>query len=246
MKVTIMQPYFFPWLGYWQLIAHADTFMAFDEVQFINKGWVNRNKILHSDPSKDWRLFTIPLKKKSRETKIVDIETHPTEPWRERILGQLTTYKKAPYYSATMGLVRECLGFREQLLSRFLVKTLRATAKHLGLGTTIHLQSELGLELGPVEHKGQWALRLAEAMGAKEYANPIGGMSLFRPEDFKDLGIDLRFLQTTEIPYKQGRKEFVPCLSILDLLMWNSVPDVVRMLQSYEILTAEQAGLLCG
>ncbi len=235
MKLAIMQPYFFPYLGYWQLFHYADTFLVFDDIQFVHKGWVNRNRILHPDPSKEWRFITVPLRKKSRKTKILDISTHPTEPWRDKILAQLTTYRKAPHYEETMALLNECLGCEEQNLARFLTSAIKITAKHLGLETEILVQSELDLDIDPVKHSGQWALRLSEAMGATEYINPMGGMEIFHESEFDALDIKLRFLDPLIEPYNQRRDSFVPRLSILDILMWNPVPEVARMLQSYRI-----------
>lgn len=235
MKLAIMQPYFFPYLGYWQLFQYADTFLVFDDIQFVHKGWVNRNRILHQDPSKEWRYITVPLRKKSQKTKILDISTLPAKLWRDKLLAQLTTYRKAPHYEETMALLGECLDCEEQNLARFLTRAIKITAKHLGLETEILVQSELGLDIGPVEHSGQWALRLSEAMGAIEYVNPMGGMDLFRESEFDTSGIKLRFLDPLIEPYNQRRDSFVPSLSILDILMWNPMPEVTRMLQSYRI-----------
>lgn len=237
MKLAIMQPYFFPYLGYWQLLQYADMFLVFDDTQFIHKGFVNRNRILHPDPSKEWMYITIPLSNKRRESKILNLETHPSQPWRDKMLAQLTTYKKkAPHYEETIDLAERCLRCEEQNLARFLTHTIRTTAEHLGIESDIQVQSELDLNVGPVKHPGQWALLLSDAIGAAEYVNPMGGMGIFNRGEFDDLGINLRFLEPSIEPYDQQRDSFVPRLSILDALMWNPMEKVTELLRSYRIV----------
>lgn len=244
MKLAIMQPYLFPYVGYFQLMAYADRWVVFDDVQFINKGWVNRNRILHPDVSKGWQFITLPLDKRRRFDGIGDVRIKADGQWQGQILGKLSAYRrKAPHYDATLAFVRECLDTDETNLSRFVVRCLRLTARRLGITTPIDVQSQLQLTLRPVEHAGQWALRISEALGASEYINPHGGTDIFDPKEFEQAGIALRFLRPRLSPYVQRRGHFVPGLSILDVMMWNSLEAIAEQLAGdYDVLEPSMAG----
>ena len=96
MKLGIMQPYLFPYVGYFQLMNAVDRWIAFDEIQFIDKGWINRNRILHPDPVKQWQFLTVPLSKRGQFDKICNISIKEELDWRSQIFGKLTMYKKSP------------------------------------------------------------------------------------------------------------------------------------------------------
>jgi len=236
-----MQPYFFPYIGYFQLMAYVDRWVVFDETQFIHKGWVNRNRVLHPDIQKQWQYVTVPLAKKSRDEQICNLLIHPDDGWRNQILGKLTSYrKKAPYYAETMDFVADCFDCKEQSLVAFLVSLLRKTQEHIGFDTQIDVQSDLDLAVLHVEHAGQWSLRIAEQLGASSYINPAGGAGLFREGEFNDAGIELRFLESQSSPYDQGGRDFVAGLSIIDVLMWNGKEAVKSMLSSnFALKTAD-------
>lgn len=238
MKLAVMQPYFFPYIGYFQLMAYADRWVVFDDVQFIDKGWVNRNRILHPDPAKQWQFITLPLDGRSRNDRICDLNIKADGKWRAQTLGKLTSYRrKAPHYDATIEFVRECFDTDETNLSRFLVRTLRLTAARLGISTPIDVQTELSLSLGPVRHAGQWALRISEALGGTQYVNPHGGSEIFEEDEFSGAGIELRFLRPRLSPYVQRRGGWVPGLSIVDVMMWNSPQAIADHLASdYDVL----------
>ncbi|NVD34524.1 WbqC family protein [Marinobacter lutaoensis] len=232
MNVGIMQPYFFPYLGYFQLMASVDTWVFFDDIQFVNKGWVNRNRILHPDPAKGWQYMTVPLAGKNRFDRITDIRMAEAD-WRGKIRGQLSFLRKrAPYYEQALSVFDHCTDQSEHNLARFLVESLRRLAEVLALSPTFHVQSDAHWNLGPVEHAGQWALRIAECLGARSYLNPAGGAGLFRPEEFEASGIALAFHEPVLEPYPQGQRPFVPGLSILDVLMWNGLDETRRMVQA--------------
>ena len=211
MKLGIMQPYFFPYVGYFQLMDSVDEWVIFDEIQFINKGWCNRNRILK--PFGDWQYITVPLKKHHRETKISEVIIKDN--WKN-ILGKLTVYRKAPYYHETMDLIERCFDIDSLRLSDILDRSLRLTAKHLGITTAIYRQPKVE----NVAHAGQWALRISEKMGADEYVNPIAGVPLFDKNEFKNAGIGLSYHESNLFEYDQGR-EFIPGLSIIDVLMFT-------------------------
>jgi len=237
-RVAIMQPYFFPYIGYFQLLKAADNWVSFDDTQFVNKGWINRNRILHPDTSKEWQYITLPLNKRGRFDKICDISIKSDEKWRDQIIGKLTSYKrKAPFYTQTIDFVESCFETDETNLSKFLVRSLKLTADYLGIETPIRVQSNMKLSLNNIEHPGQWALRIAEIVGASEYINPHGGNEIFNEREFDDAGIKLRFLKPILNPYKQRRDVFVPGLSIIDVMMWNDMEKIHQILSlDYEIL----------
>lgn len=226
MKLGIMQPYFFPYLGYFDLINYTDQWIVFDTVQYIRHGWVNRNRILH--PKDGWQYIVVPLKKHSRDTVIKDIEISEDPKWPQRILGQNQHYKKkAPYFRETYRLVKECLAVEEHSLSRLNVAILEKICRHLGIRFQYEYFSEMQLELESVENPGDWALRISEKLEAKEYVNPSGGAVIFDSSKFEALGIKLNIRKLLPFEYACRGYEFVPGLSIIDVLMWNP-PDKVK------------------
>ena len=241
MKLAIMQPYFFPYIGYFQLMSIVDHWVVFDDIQFIDKGWVNRNRILHPDIKKEWQYITVPLSKRRQFDKICDIEINARVNWRDQIMGKLTSYKrKAPHYNQTVDFLGDCFETSETNLSRFLVTLLKKSADLLEIDTKLTVQSEMGLELGEIEHPGQWALRICEKMNASEYINPYGGAGLFEEQEYEDVGIKIRFHRPLLREYSQRRDGFVPGLSLIDVLMWNSISEIRdNLLNEYQIARKE-------
>ena len=221
MKLGIMQPYLFPHLGYFDLIRGVDRWVVFDATQYPRHGWVNRNRILH--PVRGWQYIIAPLVRHHRETRICDIQVVEGCGWRERIERQLEHYRgKAPHFDAVMSLVRDCLSVPSRSLSCLNVESLRRTCAFLEIPFPFTVFSEMGLSLGPVEGPGDWALRIAEALGAQEYINPPGGKDLFDPSKFAASGIRLTIQEPVYFRYEVPGYVFEPALSILDALMWNS------------------------
>jgi hypothetical protein len=238
-----MQPYIFPYIGYFQLMNMVDQWVIFDDIQFIDKGWVNRNRILHPDISKQWQYITIPLKNRGQFDKINEISINDGADWRTQILGKMTFYKqqRAPFYKQTFEFIEDCFQNKTNDLGSFLSNTLKRTAKELGITCKIDVQSEMHLELGKVENAGQWALRIAQAAGADQYINPHGGIEIFNPQEYTENGINLQFAKPVLRHYKQRREEFVPGLSILDVMMWNSPEEIRLMLdQDYNLYSKDQ------
>lgn len=226
MKLGIMQPYFFPYLGYFDLINYSDRWIVFDTVQYIRHGWVNRNRILH--PEQGWQYIVVPLKKHSWDTVIRDIEIGDGPMWHQRILGQNQHYKKkAPYFRETHRLVEECLAIEERSISRLNVAILEKVCLHLGIPFEYEYFSEMQLELESVVEPGDWALRISEKLGAEEYVNPPGAAAIFDSSEFEASGIKLTIRKLLPLEYACSGYEFVPGLSIIDVLMWNP-PDKVK------------------
>lgn len=236
MKLGIMQPYFFPYLGYFQLINYVDKWIAFDNVQYIYHGWINRNRILQPGRD-DWQYIITPISKHNRIANINEIVLSDTQDWRNRIIRQLEHYKKfAPFYNDTIELVSECMSFDEKYLSRFNVKILELICSKLNINFLYQYSSELNFNLGKIQEPGDWALNISYDLGASEYINPIGGKDIFNKEKFKNCNIDLKFIKQKESKYNQKNKQFIPSLSIIDILMFNDTDKIREMLNQYELI----------
>jgi len=221
MKLGIMQPYFFPYLGYFELIERTDRWVVFDVVQYNTKSWMSRNRILH--PKKGWQYIGVPVCKAPRGTHIRHIRVHNMEFALARILGQLDHYKKhAPHFRRVVELVQAAFNATEsdRLLDLNMV-SLEATCSYLGIDFNWSPCSEMNLDLGGIEHPGQWALRIASQLGAQEYINPPGGRNLFDHSEWAKAGICLEFNGLPSLRYQCDPYEFIEHLSILDVLMWN-------------------------
>jgi hypothetical protein len=233
MILGIMQPYFFPYLGYFDLINRSDRWIVFDTAQYIRHGWINRNRVLH--PKEGWIYITVPVRKCRRGTAIKDVEINGESEWAERVLGRLTHYRgRAPYYEETFQLVRECVGTGERPLSRLIVAAIERVCDRIGIGFRYDYLSEMDLHLGPVEGPGDWALRISEALGAEEYVNPSGGAALFEPGKFEKSGIRLNIRDLPHLEYSCGKYQFIPGLSIVDVLMWVPPEKVMDYLMRHK------------
>ncbi|ADK85537.1 WbqC-like family protein [Desulfarculus baarsii DSM 2075] len=226
MKLGVMQPYFFPHLGYFDLIRRVDRFVLFDTAQFTPKSWMTRNRILH--PASGWQYILLPVAQHPRFAAISQIRAKDPEAAMRRILGQLGHYRKrAPHYAAVTRIVEDAFATaRSDSLTDINAAGLARVCQELGLPFQIEICSELGLNLPPVEHPGGWALEISAALGASEYINPPGGRELFRPEEFAARGVGLGFTQTPDFSYPCPPYAFEPQLSILDVLMWRSPAQI--------------------
>lgn len=235
MKLGIMQPYFFPYIGYFQLISSVDQWVVFDTPQYIRHGWVNRNRILH--PQAGPKYILLPLARHSKDDVIGEILLHPGTEWKLKIMAQLKDYyrKKAPNFNAVMEMVDSALDEGESSLTRLLVRCLTHTCDYMGLEFKPIIASELNIDPAKVQHAGQWALEISKSLAATEYINPIGGRELFNPTEFEDANITLSFLESHAGEYAQNGAEFHRGLSILDVLMWNSRDETRVMLHDYSI-----------
>lgn len=227
-----MQPYFFPYLGYFSLIASVDKWIVFDVTQYTAKTWMNRNRILH--PTKGWQYVGVPIQKASRDTLIKDILIKDLDASLELILGQLQHYKKrAPYFREVIDLVSKSFSsVQTDKLVDLNIATLVETCSYLDIPLNWSLCSKMDLQLDGINHPGQWALRISEQLGAKQYLNPPGGTEIFDPIEWEKAGIDLEFNKLPTFTYECGPYDFVEHLSILDVLMWNepkSVKDYLEM-----------------
>jgi hypothetical protein len=234
-KVAIMQPYFFPYLGYFSLLKNTDRFILLDEVQFIRHGWIERNRILKQTGG--WLYIKVPLIKHSRQTPIKDIRIDNNQNWRQSIASQLETYKKiAPHYSQISQLVTKTIASDYDNIVSLDKAALEAVLKYLGLNKKIEIFSKMKLRIETPRQADDWALNICMALGGvSEYWNPPGGQGLFNKSKYIRAGIDLKFLKPNLEEYNQRRQEFEPGLSIIDVLMFNEPRIVNEMLDKYEI-----------
>lgn len=222
MKVAIMQPYFMPYIGYFQLISAADLFIVYDNIKYTKKGWINRNRMLQN--GKD-AVFSLPLK---RDSDALDVrERSLTADFdRAKLLQQFEgAYRRAPYFRQTFPLIERSVRCEESNLFGFLHHAIASTCEHLGIATEIRVSSSI-----PIDHglkNQEKVLALCKAVGARSYFNAIGGMALYAVDEFRAHGIDLRFVRSKPLQYPQFDQPFVPWLSIVDVLMFNSL-DTVR------------------
>lgn len=240
MKLGIMQPYFFPYLGYFSLIKHTDRWIVFDTVQYIEHGWMNRNRIIHPDKPEDMYI-TVPLVKHARDTKIKDIQVNRREDYREKILAQLwSAYKKrARYFPRVYALAEDVLSYDTERLSDLNVYGMKKVTEYLEIPFHYDVFSEMALMIDEVHDAGEWALNISKALHADTYINPPGGTDLFDSRKFKEAGIQLEFLKVHLRPYAQKKAQFISGLSIIDALMFNSPEQVNQMLDDYEIFTCD-------
>jgi hypothetical protein len=234
MKIAIMQPYFFPYIGYWKLIHAVDRFVSFDDAQYIRHGWVNRNRIIK--PGGGWQYILVPLKKHKLTESIKDVQANPNIKWKELMIRQLAHYKKkARYFVETNAIVKEIL-FSNDLRSigAINLNIIKKLCVYLDIKTEIILSSEENFDYADVNDAGEWALRIAEQMGAAEYINPVAGAKLFSQKKFSNSNIKLSFLEFQEIEYSQ-QGTFEPALSIIDVLMFNGIEATKKLIESYSV-----------
>jgi hypothetical protein len=230
-RIGIMQPYFFPYLGHFAVIANVDRWVVFDVSQYTPKTWINRNRVLH--PSHAWMYVTVPVQGSSQRKLIREMMLNAPDEALSSIKGKLAHYKKkAPFYEDVIHLVERTFSERfDDSLVALNVSSLRIVSEYLTINFDYDLCSKMGLDLSRVEHPGQWALRIAAQVGATEYINPVSGAHLFRPEEFEASGVQLGFVEMPAMHYDPKPYQFIPSLSVLDVLMWNHPRDVRRFVQ---------------
>ncbi len=213
----IMQPYFLPYIGYWQLMNYVDQYVIYDNIKYTKKGWINRNRFLQNSTD---ALFTLPLKSGSDRLNIVEREIADVYDARKLLKVFHQAYKKAPYFDETFALCENILLSAETNLFKFLHQSIEHVCSALSISTPRVVSSNL-----PVEHESLAAqskvIAICRALETNHYINPIGGLELYDRHAFEIQGIQIKFLRTNNIVYQQFANPFVPNLSILDVLMFN-------------------------
>jgi hypothetical protein len=235
MKTAIMQPYLFPYMGYFQLIHAVDQFVIYDDVNYIKNGWINRNQYLVNGQKK---IFTLSLNKASsfkliKDTYILDDENHRL---RKKILKTLAmAYSKAPFYKMIFDLIEEIILYPNNNIAAYNENSIRKICSYLNIKTSLLISSALNMETLFVAQER--VIEICLSLGTTLYINAIGGKSLYNQADFNKKGLELRFLRSNSdrIHYHQFNDKFVPGLSIIDVLMFNPVEGIQVFLQEYSL-----------
>ena len=256
MRLAIMQPYFMPYIGYFQAIAAADKYILYSNLNFIKKAWMNRNRLLARDGK--IVLTTVPVCNKSSNTMIYNVEIDNSQPWKTKFLRIVQTcYSHSPYYDQVYPLLVDMLSPDYRWLNELNAATIIAISRYLDITTPIETDNTHYLfmeqQLQNIEsdysafsylektHPVRMVARVIEMCrneGADHYLNAIGGQQLYSKDEFAQYGISLNFIQTNPIQYRQDTKldEFVPNLSIIDVLMNNGREGTQSLLTQYTLV----------
>ena len=227
-----MQPYFLPYIGYFQLINAVDFFVIYDNIQYTKKGWINRNRYLMN--GKDY-LFSLPLKKDSdfldiRDRYLADSYTQE----RKKILARIShAYESSPLFPQVIPIIESCLMYQDHNLFKFIFYSIDQVCKYLNIGTTLISSSSINANH---QLKGQdRVISICKAMKASHYINTVGGINLYSKDDFNEQSIQLSFIKPKDIMYQQFKNDFIPNLSIIDVMMFNSGKLIDTFLTQHEL-----------
>lgn len=233
-KVALMQPYLFPYLGYFQLIKSADLFIVNDDVQWIKGGWINRNRILfNGDPG----YITLPVQKDSYKKLINErVLAEPFTKNKQTILKAIKAqYKSAPHFSQAINVIEHSLEYDEPSVSLFTTNALRIIADYLGINTEFMFASNIPGRALDARAQDR-VIDTIKQVEADMYINAIGGTELYDKDSFTRQGIELKFIKMNDITYKQSNDLFSPNLSIIDVMMFNSRDEIRKMLDEYQLI----------
>jgi hypothetical protein len=224
-----MQPYLFPYLGYFQLISAVDVFVVYDDVNYIKGGWVNRNFILGKQGK---QLITLPLQGASPNRLINEIHIQTS---LEKILNTIRhSYRKAPYYYSVFPLIENILMQPENNLARFLDYQLRKICEYLDISPDWYLSSSL--KKNNLLRGQDKILAICNELHASHYINATGGKLLYDKNFFLTQGVKLSFIQSNLLPYPQYGKDFLPNLSIIDVMMFNNKDQSKKMVKGFRLV----------
>jgi len=227
MKLGIMQPYFFPYAGYFQLMNAVDEFIVYDNIQYTKKGWINRNRIIQNGQDE---YISLPLKK---DSDYLDVrERTLADSWKEerkKMLNRISSsYRKAPYFNEVFPVIEKTLMNEQANLFEFILTSLENVAAYLSIKTRLLRSS--AVEIDHSLRAEQKVIALCKARSADMYINPIGGTELYRADHFNAENIELRFINMKPLEYRQFDHDFIPHLSIIDVMMFNSKEDIFTFL----------------
>ncbi len=232
MNLAIMQPYFLPYLGYYALLNAVDKFVLYDDVNFINRGWINRNQILVGGKG---HLFTVPLKNASQNKLIHEVNLSSDTTWRKKLLKTISqSYRKAPHFGVVYPLLEDIINDASENIADYCHQSLVKTANYLEISSEIVPTSR---QYGNPALKGQERIiDICKLENADHYINPINGQELYDRKFFDEAGIKLNFIKSRAQSYKQFKNDFVPWLSIIDAIMFNTVAETQELLREFELI----------
>jgi hypothetical protein len=233
MKAAIMQPYIFPYIGYFQLINAVDKFVIYDNIQYTKKGWINRNRILVNSSD---RFITLPIKKDSDFLNVN--QRFLAESWdkdRRKMLNRINeSYRKAPYFIETFELIERCIMCEEKNLFNFILYSIRILIKEFNIETELIISSDIQID---DQLKGaEKVISICKQESADIYINPIGGLDLYDKHQFEENGLKLQFQKSNNIVYPQLKNEFIPLLSIIDVMMFNSKEQIMSHMSDFKLV----------
>lgn len=229
MKLGIMQPYFMPYIGYWQLMAAVDTYVVYDDVNYIKGGWVARNNILLNGQK---HMFTVTLNGASPNKLFNEITIKDDFKKFSRLIE--SAYRKAPYYNDVVNLLERIYNYEDKSLGAFMMNSFQVVLDYLGIKTQLLLSSSLNKDNNL---RGKDKVKsICRLLDADTYYNAIGGQELYEKDDFKNSGIELFFLKSEISQYTQFNNEFLSGLSMIDVLMFNKPEEINNMLNSYQLV----------
>ena len=229
MSIAIMQPYFFPYIGYFQLIQAVDIFVIADDLNYIKNGFINKNFILRKN---ECFRISLQLKGASQNKLINEIEVGENA---SKLLNTIReNYRRAPYFDYAFPLLESILSSKEKNLARYLGDLLINISKYFGLETTVLYSSEIDKDNDL--RFDERIIDICQRLKQDKYINPARGKNLYNKEDFLKEGIQLSFLKKKDIEYKQFDNQFVHYLSIIDVLMFNSKEEIKELLLQYNLV----------
>lgn len=235
MKVGIMQPYFLPYLGYWQLMNAVDVYVLYDNIEFTKSSWMRRNRILSNGVDK---MFSLPLKKDSdyldvRERFLAD----DYDISRKKLISLIeSAYKKAPEFVTVFPIIKDILEYNDYNLFNYIHYSVKRIREYLGIQSNLVVSSTLDIDWS-LKGKDK-VLAICKYFETDEYYNSVNGIPLYAPhrDEFTQAGIKLCFPRMREVSYPQFKNEFVPNLSIIDVMMFNSQEECRRLLTEYDVI----------
>lgn len=232
-RVAVMQPYVYPYIGYFHLIQSASEIVFYDDVNYIKQGWINRNRILSGN--RDF-MFTIPVADASQNRLIKDVvPLLDSGRWREKFIRQLhQSYGRAPHFAQAIDCVMEPLKNSHASIADLAIDSIRAVYDYLDLKLNYLRSSECCADTKNLPRADR-LISITKNLGYSRYVNSPGGVDLYDRQYFLSAGVELSFLSSKSIYYEQGRKEFVPNLSIIDVLMFNDKKTIRSMLSEFNV-----------
>ena len=246
------QSYYFPFLGYFQLINAVDRFTLYDNLDFSENRWVHHNRI----KLRNGNIFTlsVPLINRTSSTLISDLTIFDAEGnrnWRRKTCKTIyDNYLRAPMFRRVFPLLEALINYPVQSVSALNTNSLVEICRYLNIDTTIQsgpdIYADIELRLSDSKYmeseypdiakKDARIIEICRHEGADTLYNSMGGVGLYKKEIFLNYGIRVRFLKRKEITYRQPGDGFIPDLSIIDVLMYNDVPTISGMLEDYDLI----------
>ena len=236
MKIAIMQPYFFPYIGYYQLINAVDVFVVYDNIKYTKKGWINRNRFILNGKEK---LFTVPIKSASNALNINQryVSDDYLKEMKKTLLQIKNSYCKTKFFDEIYPVLEKTfvpdIAYHQNNLFDIIYFSLHLICDLLEINNRMIISSELDINHNLKSERK--IIAISKKMGASSYINPIGGKSLYRPKIFEKNKISLKFLETNNIIYRQFSDDFIPNLSIIDVLMFNGIKKTNDMLNQFKL-----------